>query len=130
MPARRLLSYGLVLLLTVELAVWGAFLVPLRVGRVPVPVGLAVALAVAPLCRAGGRVLGRRAGAVGVMVLWTGVALVLSQRRTEGDLVITNSLRGLAYLAVGLLTAALVVGAWRPAPAPAVPGRDPGGGAE
>ena len=47
--------FALVLLLTVLLAVWGAFLVPLRVGGVPVPVGLLLALATVPLGLAGGR---------------------------------------------------------------------------
>ncbi len=108
-------SYALVLVLTAQLAVWGAFLVPLRVADVPVPVGLLLALATAPLCVAGGRLLGGRLGAAVPMVLWTVIALALSTRRREGDLVVTGGALGLAYLALGLLAAAVVVGAWRPA---------------
>ncbi|HEU0102637.1 MAG TPA: DUF6113 family protein [Mycobacteriales bacterium] len=106
--------FALVLLLTVLLALWGAFLVPLRLRGVPVPVGIALALATVPLCRAGGRALGRRAGAAVPMIVWTAIAVALSTRRSEGDLVITGSLRGLAFLAVGLLGAAVAVGLWRP----------------
>lgn len=111
--ARRA-SYALVLVLTVQLAVWGAFLVPLRVGGVPVPVGLALALATIPLCVAGGRVLDSRAGAAVPLALWAVVAVTLSSRRTEGDLVVTGGALGLAYLTLGLLGAAAVVGLWRP----------------
>lgn len=114
----RALSYALVLVLTVLLVLWGAFLVPLRVGGVPVPVGLVLALATVPLCRAGGRVLGSRWGAAGPGVLWLAVAVALSGRRREGDLVVTGSLLGLGFLVLGMLGAAVVVGAWRP-PAPA-----------
>ena len=121
--------YALVLLLAALLAVWGAFLVPLRVSGVPVPVGLALALATVPLCRAGGAVLRSRAGAAGPMLVWAAVALALSMQRSEGDLVVTGGLLGLAFLALGLLGAALTVGSWRPA-APARPpgGRHPAGG--
>ena len=60
----RAARFALVLLLTVLLAVWGAFLVPLRVGDVPVPVGLLLALATVPLGLAGGRALDSRLGVV------------------------------------------------------------------
>lgn len=120
----RSTSYALVLLLTLLLALWGAFLVPLRVGGAAVPVGVLVALTNVPLCRAGGNLLGRRAGAAGPLVLWSAVAFVLATQRREGDLVITGSGRGLAFLLVGLLSAAVATGAWRPAAAPgAVPER-------
>jgi len=122
-------SFALVLLLTVQLAVWGAFLVPLRVGGVPVPLGLPLALATVPLCRAGGAVLGRRAGAVVPMVLWVAVALVLSAQRREGDLIVTGSALGLAFLTLGLLGAAFAVGSWRPVPPPAGVSTDLGPGA-
>ena len=36
-PRTTAAAYGLVLLLAVLLALWGAFLVPLRIGTVPVP---------------------------------------------------------------------------------------------
>lgn len=113
----RGVSYALVLLLTVELAVWGAFLVPLRVGGAAVPVGLVLALATVPLCRAGGAVLQSRAGAGLPLLLWAAVAVALSSSRREGDLVITGSARGLAFLGLGLLGGAYAVGSWRPTPA-------------
>lgn len=107
-------SYALVLVLTFELAVWGAFFVPLRIAGVPVPVGLLLALTNAPLCWAGAEVLGRRAGGVVPMLLWGVVAVMLATQRREGDLVVTNSLLGLGFLLLGLLAAALAVGSWRP----------------
>lgn len=107
--------FALVLLLTVLLALWGAFLVPLRIGGVAVPVGVAVALANYPLCRAGAAALGRRAGAAVPMAVWAVLAVLLSSQRSEGDLVITGSLRGVAFLLAGLLSAAVAVGSWRPA---------------
>lgn len=111
---RRGATFALVLLLTVLAALWGAFLVPLRVGGTAVPVGVVLALATVPLCRAGGAVLGRRAGAALPMLLWAGIAVALSTQRREGDLVITGSIRGLAFLLLGLLGAAYAVGSWRP----------------
>ena len=111
----RSTSYALVLLLTLLLALWGAFLVPLRIGSAPIPVGVLITLTNVPLCRVGGDLLGRRAGAAGPLVLWAAVAFALSTQRREGDLVITGGARGLAFLLVGLLAASVAVGAWRPA---------------
>jgi len=102
-------AYGLVLVLTALLAVWGAFLVPLRVGGVPVPVAPAVALVGnALLGRAGARLLGR-AGAAGPGLVWLAVVLLLSTPRTEGDLVVPSTLTGLLFLVVGGLTSAVVL---------------------
>ncbi len=127
----RSTSYALVLLLTLLLALWGAFLVPLRVGGVPVPVGVLIALTNVPLCRVGGDLLERRAGAAGPLLLWAAVAFALSTQRREGDLVITGGARGLAFLVVGLLAASVAVGSWRPATPPELPRerRDTPGGA-
>ena len=107
-------------LLTLALAVWGAFLVPLRHGGAPVPVGLLVALATVPLCRAGAALLQRRAKAGVPMALWTAAVLALSGQRREGDLIVQGNLRGVAFLmlgVLGVLGAAVVVGTWRPPPA-------------
>ena len=117
MPADRepgWAEFALVVLLTVLLALWGAFLVPLRIGSVAVPVGVAVALSNYPLCRAGAAALGRRTGAAVPMAVWAVIAVLFSTARREGDLIITGSLRGLAFLLVGLLAAAVAVGSWRP----------------
>lgn len=110
----RAATYGLVLLLTVLLAVWGAFLVPLRVHGVRAPLGVLLALATVPLGRAGATVLGRRAGAVVPTLLWLTVAALLASQRREGDLVVTGDLSGLAFLLVGVLGGAFAVGSWQP----------------
>lgn len=114
-PASRAVSYGLLLVLTLLSAVWGAFLVPLRVGGTPVPLGLLLALAPVPLCLAGGRLLQRRAAAAVPGGLWVATALALGSQRREGDLVVTGGALGIAFLAVGALAAAAAVGGWRPA---------------
>jgi hypothetical protein len=102
-------SYGLVLVLAVLLALWGAFLVPLRIGGVAVPVSCVLALVGnALLGRAGGRLLGR-AGAAGPCVVWLAVVLALSFQRREGDLVVPTTLSGLLFLVVGMVTSALVL---------------------
>lgn len=110
----RAARFALVLLLTVLLAVWGAFLVPLRVLGVPVPLGLVLALATVPLGVAGGRALDARLGAVAPGVLWLLVAITLAGRRPEGDLVVTGGVLGLLFLLLGTLGAAVSAGLWRP----------------
>ena len=115
----RAAAYALLLLATVLLAVWGAFLVPLRVGGRPVPLGLLLALAPVALCRVGGDLLGRRSAALVPGALWLLTALTLGSQRREGDLVVTGGLLGLAFVAIGTLSAAAAVGAWRPAAASA-----------
>lgn len=113
-PLERVASYALVVLLTALLAVWGAFLVPLRVHGVRAPVALLLALSTVPLCRAGGAVLQRRAGAAVPLVLWAVIAVLLASSRREGDLVVPGDLTGLAFLVLGLLGGAWAVGSWRP----------------
>lgn len=135
-------TYLLVLVLSVELAVWGAFTVLLRVGGQPVPLGIAVAVVGnVVLGTWGGRVLGRRAGALGPGLVWLVVALQLASTRPEGDLVVVSGLRGFAFLIAGAVAALTVVlrspatpGPARPGPAapgparpgPATPGPPPG----
>ena len=108
--ARVVASYVLVLVLTVELALWGAFLVYVRVGGQALPVGIAVAaVSNVALTTAGGRVLGSRWGQVGPGVVWLLVALELGSSRPEGDLIITGGFRGLAFLVVGFLAVLVVL---------------------
>lgn len=96
-------GFALVLVLTVLLCVWAAFLVPLRVGAVRLPVSLLVAgLGNVLLGRAGGRLL----GTPGVLVpglLWLGLSFLLGTQRAEGDLVVPGDAVGTLFLAVGTL---------------------------
>ena len=133
LSAGRLGPYAVVLLLTALACVYGAFLVPLRIAGVPVPLGVALAAATVPLGVAGGRLLGSRIGAVLPGLLWLIMALQLASLRREGDLVVLGNLRGIAFLGVGTVGALLAVGLWRPAPAARTPpdgpdGRHTGGG--
>jgi hypothetical protein len=104
-------AYALVLLLTVLLALWGAFLVPFRVGGTLVPVSLVIAVVGNVLVgRAGARVAGST-GAVVPGLLWVAVTLVLSSRRAEGDVVVPGDAVGLAFLLTGALASAVAYGA-------------------
>lgn len=103
-------AFGLVLLLTVLLAVWGSFLVPFRVADVLVPVSWVLAVG-------GNVVLGRAAdrlvgppGAVASGLLWVVLVLVLSGRRAEGDVVIAGTWVGTGFLLVGAGASAVAYG--------------------
>lgn len=102
-PGEVRLGFALVLLLTVLLCLWAAFLVPLRVDTTRVPVSLLIAgVGNVLLGRAGGRLL----GAPGVLVpglLWLALAYTLGSQRSEGDLVVPGDLVGTLFLAVGTL---------------------------
>ena len=94
---------GLVLLLAVLLCLWGAFLVPLRIGTTRLPVCLLVAgVGNLLLGRAGGRLIGT-AGVLLPGTLWLVLAYLLGTRRSEGDLVIQGDLVGTLFLFVGAL---------------------------
>jgi hypothetical protein len=109
--AERGWAYALVAVLTVLLALWGAFLVPLRVGGTLVPVSLVIAVVGNLLVgRAASRVAGST-GALGTGVLWIAVTLALASRRAEGDVVVPGSTVGLAFLLVGALASAGAYGA-------------------
>jgi hypothetical protein len=92
----------LVAVLAVGLTLVEAFLVPLRVGTVPLPVCV-------PLAVVGNIVLAklaaRQTGSIGWAavppVLWLLVVIVLAMPRAEGDLVVPGSLTGLAFLLAG-----------------------------
>ena len=104
-------SYALVCLLTVVLAVWGAFLVPLRFGGVPIPLAWVVAgVGNGALGWYGGRLLGR-SGALVPGLLWVAIALTLGSRRGEGDLIVPGTLPGLGFLVVGAVSSAIAYGA-------------------
>lgn len=104
-------AYALVLVLAVLLALWGAFLVPLRYGTLLLPVSWVVAVVGnLALGWAGARLLGRR-GALGPGLVWIALALTLGTRRGEGDLVIPGTTAGLVFLLVGAVASAVAYGA-------------------
>lgn len=124
---RRALAYALVLVLAVELAVWGAFLVAARPLGTDLPLAALVAVVGnVALGVAGARVLGSRTGAVIPGVLWLGIALLLGSGRPEGDAIVPQTFRGLAFLLLGTIAAAGVVGSVRGGTAPGAtpPGPD------
>ena len=104
-------AYALVAVLTPLLAVWGAFLVPLRVGGVPVPAGVLVAVVGnLGLGLAGARIVGSRLGALVPALGWLLVVLTLGSPRPEGDVVISSSAMGYAFLGLGTAAAAVALG--------------------
>ena len=110
--ARRMppwLAVLVAVLATLLLTVWAAFLVPLRLGGLPVPlwvVPLVVMLGVALLA---GRVAGVLAtvlpAALWFLLSWIFFGVV----RSEGDLVVPGTTSGYAYLYGGALGWAAVV---------------------
>jgi hypothetical protein len=106
-PAQRAWAYALLVLVTVLLALWGAFLVPFRVGGTLVPVSWVVAVVGnLALGRAGARLAGS-SGALLPGALWLLIVLVLSSRRSEGDLVVPGTTVGLVFLLAGAVASAL-----------------------
>ncbi len=97
------LSYALVLVLSVLCTVWGAFLVPLRLGGVITPLSLVFALANAPLAYAGCRVLASRFGGLVPALVSLLLALRFGSSTSHGDLVIPGSAVGYAFLGIGFL---------------------------
>ena len=107
-------TFALVLVLALLCALWSAFLVPLRVAGVPVPLAVVLScVANLLLGRAGGRLYGRP-GALAPGLLWFGVVAVLQGRRPEGDLVVTGGLTGLLLLLLGSACAVLPYATARP----------------
>jgi hypothetical protein len=111
-PLAAMAGWGL---LTVVVAGWLAlvevFWLPLRIGGVPVPVSiLGAVVGNVLLVRAALLISGSRVVASLPAVVWLVVAFAAMGRRAEGDLVITSGGVNLAFLALGLLAAALAVG--------------------
>ena len=105
--AEAVLSYLLVLVLTVLCALWGAFLVPLRLFGVSAPVSVLFAMANAPLVFAGRRVARSHWGGTVPALLWLGLALRLGTPSSGGDIVIEATPTGYASLLVGTVAAAV-----------------------
>lgn len=93
--------------LAVELAVLECFLLPSYAGPVPVPLSILVAplgnLALPALAY---RLSGSRAVGLAPVAGWLFVVVLAAVPRAEGDLIVTGSLRGLAFLLLGAVAAA------------------------
>jgi len=114
----RLAAGVIVTLLAVVFALLTAFLVPFRVGGVPVPLSLVAALVGnVLLIRYARYATDSRLGIVGPVVAWLAVMLAFGARTTEGDLVVTGDWRGLGTLFIGAVAFA-VAGFLAVAPTP------------
>ena len=110
------------LVLGLVVAVLGSFVHAVSPAEpVPLPVGLLWAYVMTAALLAVGRLATRgRTGAVAVALGWVVALLLLSAPRPEGDLVVSGSLVGYAWLLGGLVVCAAGVG-WPTAAA--APGR-------
>jgi hypothetical protein len=120
----RLAGGLLIAVAAVALAVLECFLVPLRIGSVPFPVVVPLAMAgniVLP--RLAGRWTGSVLGAAVPPVLWLAVVIVLSLPRAEGDQIVPGSLTGLVFLFAGAVAGAYGVASEIPRRVAAAPAR-------
>jgi len=105
--AARVVAGVLISLFSVGLALVEAFLVPLRVGTVPLPICVLLAVAGNVVLT---KLAVRQTGSVvvGVLqpVLWLLVVVVLSLPRAEGDLIVPGSATGLVFLFAGAVAGA------------------------
>ena len=88
----------------------GAFLVPLRVGGVPVPASAAVALVGNAAVGLGAAWAAGRAGSAAAAVGWLVVVGTASVPGPGGDLVVPATGTAYAFLVIGALTSSAVVG--------------------
>lgn len=103
----RVLAGGLIAVAAVALAVLECFLVPLRIGSVPFPVTVLLAMAGnIVLARLAGTWTGNVVGAAVPPVLWLAVIIVLSLPRAEGDQIVPGTLTGLVFLFAGAVAGA------------------------
>jgi Family of unknown function (DUF6113) len=122
--ALRLAAGALIAVAAVGLAVLECFLVPLRIGSVPCPIVVPLAMAGnIGLARLAGRWTGSVAGAAVPPVLWLAVVIVLAVPRAEGDLIVPGTVTSLVFLFAGAVAGAYGVASEitrRVRPAPAV----------
>jgi Family of unknown function (DUF6113) len=103
----RAVAGVLIAVLAVALAVVEAFLVPLRIGSVPFPICVLLAMAGnIVLAKWAVRQTGAVAWAFVPPVLWLVVIIVLSLPRPEGDLIVPGTATGLVFLFGGALAGA------------------------
>lgn len=95
------------------LALVTAFFVPTRIGGV-VSVGvLLTVLTIGPYSHAVGRALRSAPAAAVPGIGWFVVTMLLATKRAEGDLVVTGSVSGLAFLLLGTVSATVGIGTVR-----------------
>lgn len=118
----RVVAGLLVTVASVGLAIIEAFLVPLRIGSVPVPLSIVLAVAGNVVLT---RLATRQADTIvaGALqpALWLVTVVVLSLPRPEGDVVVAGTLTGLVFLFAGPVAGAYAVASeltrrTRPAP--------------
>ena len=120
----RIVAGLLVTVASFGLAVIEAFLVPLRIGSVPLP--LSVVLAVAGnvlLTRLAGRQTGSALAAGLQPLVWLLTVVVLSLPRAEGDVIVAGTVTALVFLFAGSVAGAYGIAAEitrRTKPAPGV----------
>lgn len=125
----RVVGTVLVVLAAMELTLIECYLVPLRVGSVPLPVSVPLAVVGNVLAaRLAARAGGIPALAAVPAVLWLATVLVLAVPRAEGDLVVPGTLTGLVFLFAGSVAGAFGVAtaltrSRRPAPDRPAPDR-------
>jgi hypothetical protein len=105
--AVRVAAGVLISVFAVGLALVEAFLVPLRVGTVPMPVSVLLAVAGnVGLTKLAVRQTGSIVLGVLQPILWLLVIVVLSVPRAEGDLIVPGSATGLVFLFAGAVAGA------------------------
>jgi hypothetical protein len=123
-PGRTIGVAAGVVVVAVWLTLVEVFWLPLRVGLVPVPISIAVAVA-ANLLLTGlaHRISGSRLVGVLPALIWLVISLAATMRRPEGDLVLvgggTAGAVNLTYLLLGVVSAAFGAGRVLAARAPA-----------
>ncbi len=100
----------LMFLVAVEVAVLECFLLPSYLGPVPIPLSIPAAvagnLALPALAL---RLTGSRIVGVLPVLGWLTVVVIAAVPRPEGDLIVSGSLRGLAFLLLGSVAGAYAV---------------------
>ncbi|MFL6129312.1 MAG: hypothetical protein ACJ73E_09630 [Mycobacteriales bacterium] len=103
----RIGSGVLVGVAAVALAVLECFLVPLRVGTLPLPLSVPMAVVGNVVAaRLAGRLTGRPVLGLLPPVLWMAVVLLLAAPRAEGDLIVPGTVTGLVFLFAGAVAGA------------------------
>ena len=107
----RVLSFTLVVVVAVELALWESFLVAARPFGQPLPLAAGIVLVANPVLGVtGARAVRARWGSAVPGLVWLSVALTFASGCGGGDCVVPNSGRALSFLLVGTVSAAVVVG--------------------